>query len=109
MRVNQSGNNPVQSSETNSTQRAEQIEKARDAKKGKKAEAASSNEAVATTISARGKELAQAKAIANGTPDVREQKIAELKKRISEGKYKVDPDAVAERLVDEHLKSEGLG
>jgi len=34
--------------------------------------------------------------------------VAELKKRIAEGKYKVDANAVADRMVDEHLNTAGL-
>ena len=56
-------------------------------------------------ISSRGRELAQAKQVASGAPDVREQKIAELKRRIAEGSYNVSPEAVSNRLVDEHLST----
>jgi flagellar biosynthesis anti-sigma factor FlgM len=59
-------------------------------------------------ISAKGRELAQAKEVASNAPDVREEKIAKLKEMISAGKYKVDSHAVADRMVDEHLSS-GIG
>jgi negative regulator of flagellin synthesis FlgM len=62
-----------------------------------------------TEISAKSKEFAQAKGIATDAPDMRDEKIAELKKRISEGSYNVNPDAVSDRLVDEHLKMSGIG
>ena len=54
-------------------------------------------------ISSKSKRFATAKAVATDAPDVREDKIAEFKKRISEGSYKVDSDAVADRLVNDHL------
>jgi flagellar biosynthesis anti-sigma factor FlgM len=38
---------------------------------------------------------------------VREEKIAALKARIAEGKYKVDADKVADRMVDDHLQMTG--
>ena len=59
-------------------------------------------------ISAKGRELAHAKDVASKAPDVREEKIAKLKAMIAANQYKVDPHAVADRLVDEHLSS-GIG
>lgn len=59
-------------------------------------------------ISGKARELAQAKEVASGAPDVREEKIAKLKEMIANGKYKVDAHAVADRMVDEHLSS-GIG
>jgi negative regulator of flagellin synthesis FlgM len=74
-----------------------------------KTAAASSSEGDARTeISSRGRELAQAKQVANSAPDVREEKIAKLKEMINAGTYKVDAHAVADRLVDEHISS-GIG
>lgn len=110
MRVSQSGNNP----QTSEVSGKVKVTHAQHAKKGEKAaEASSSARAAAsgdanTEISAKGKEFAKAKAVANGAPDVREEKIAALKARIAEGKYKVDADAIADRMVDDHLKM-GIG
>ena len=36
-------------------------------------------------------------------PDVREDKVAELKERIQSGNYKIDHEAVASKLVDASL------
>lgn len=74
---------------------------------GKKAMAAkvSSEQSAKSEISPKAREFAAAKAIASQTPDVREEKIAALKRRISEGKYEVDAMKVADRLVDDHLSS----
>ncbi len=38
-------------------------------------------------------------------PEVRSDRVAALKKSISEGTYRVDSEAVADKLVDEHLQS----
>lgn len=38
----------------------------------------------------------------SGLNDVDEAKVARLQKMIDEGSYKVDAEAVADRLVDEH-------
>jgi negative regulator of flagellin synthesis FlgM len=62
---------------------------------------------VKTDISARGKEFARAKEVASGAPDVREEKIAELKRRIEAGHYHVDADKIADKLVDDHLAMGG--
>jgi negative regulator of flagellin synthesis FlgM len=64
--------------------------------------------AVKTEISTKGKDFSKAKAVAANAPDVREEKIAELKKRIAGGKYEVDANKVASKMVDEHLSS-GIG
>src|ERR1700737_2701696 len=104
MRVSQSGSNP-QTSEVAGKVKVTQA----NTKKGEKAAEAPSNAPVSasgdakTEISAKGKEFAKAKAVANDAPDVREEKIAALKARIADGKYKVDADAIADRMIDEHL------
>lgn len=58
-------------------------------------------------ISGRAKEMAKAKEIANEAGDVREAKIAALKQRIANKEYNVKPEAIAERIVDEHLATGG--
>jgi negative regulator of flagellin synthesis FlgM len=114
MRVSQSGNNP-QTSEVNGRGKVNHTSAANNAKKTEKAaEASQSSRAVSTgdanaEISSKGKEFAKAKAIASDAPDVREEKIAALKARIAEGKYKVDADAIADRMVDEHIHMQGIG
>lgn len=42
---------------------------------------------------------------AAGRTTVDEAKVARLQKLIDEGKYKVDADKIADRLVDEHLNT----
>lgn len=70
------------------------------------ATSSTSGEATKSEISSKARELANAKQIATSAPDIREEKIARLKEMISNGKYKVDPHAVADRMVDEHLSTE---
>jgi negative regulator of flagellin synthesis FlgM len=67
-----------------------------------------SSGAVKADLSARGKEMASAKRVADQAPDVREEKIAELKRRIAAGRYEVNPDKIADKMVDDHMKS-GIG
>lgn len=104
MKVGQTGNNPVQSSEASASKRTDRAAQTKPAVKtaAEKAAARASGDAK-TEISPKAKEMATAKAAATSAPDVREEKIAELRRRIAEGKYKVDPQAVADRMVDDHL------
>ena len=53
-------------------------------------------------VSDRAQMMNGARAIASDM-SVDEAKVARLQKLIDEGNYKVDADAVADRLVDEHL------
>jgi negative regulator of flagellin synthesis FlgM len=109
MRVTQTSGNQVQGAETKRTGKAGGAPDTKDTKGGAKAEhggEAGAGAAVKADISSRGKDIAHASALAQAAPDTREEKIAELKRRISEGSYKVDANAVADRMVDEHLAAE---
>ena len=114
MRVNQSGNSNVQSSEaaaSKSTSKAAQAKKTGKAAEGQaqgKAQSADSAASSKAELSAKGREMSQAKAVASDAPDVREEKIAELKRRIQEKRYQVDSTKVADKMVDDHLKMSGM-
>ncbi len=54
-------------------------------------------------LSERAQLMQKAKEIASQPMEVDEAKVARLQKLIDEGKYKVDAEAIADRLVDEHL------
>lgn len=109
MKVNQAGSQAVQNSEAAATRKASKAAATAESKEAKAAAAAASSSGAAKAdISAKAKDMSRAKAAADAAPDVREEKIAELKRRIAEGRYKVDSGAVADRLVDEHLSS-GIG
>lgn len=120
MRVNQSPTSPVQGNEvaakngprTQEGKRAERAEASEKVSGEGRTQATQSTKKQAhgekAEISPKAKEFAQAKAAATEAPDVREDKIAEIKKRLAEGRYKVDVDAVADRLVNEHIKTSGL-
>ena len=57
-------------------------------------------------ISDNARLLQRASDVVRSTPDVRQEKVAALKKSIADGSYKVDSAAVAEKLVDEHLQTD---
>ncbi|NDG27169.1 MAG: flagellar biosynthesis anti-sigma factor FlgM [Proteobacteria bacterium] len=50
--------------------------------------------------------MKQAMETAQNTPDIRRDKVEMLKKSIREGTYHVDSAAIADRLVDEHLRND---
>lgn len=55
-------------------------------------------------VSERAQQIKKAKEIASkDINSVDEAKVARLQKMIDEGKYKVDAESIADRLVDEHL------
>jgi negative regulator of flagellin synthesis FlgM len=113
MKVDQSKNSPVQNSETSGAKHSGRAAAAQDAKKVEKGSASepekASHHGARTEISSKGKEFASAKAAASEAPDVREDKVADLKRRIAEGSYKVNTEAVADRMIDDHLKMSGIG
>ena len=51
-------------------------------------------------ISQASKEVRLAREVIGSTPDIREDKVAELKAKIVSGNYKTDPLVVANKLVD---------
>lgn len=55
-------------------------------------------------ISNRAKELATARTIAEQAPEAREARIAELRKKIQDKSYEVDPEAIADKMIKEHLE-----
>lgn len=55
-------------------------------------------------VSSRAQEMKRAKEMATPSNDIDEAKVARLQAMIDSGSYKVDADALAERLVSEQLK-----
>ncbi len=55
-------------------------------------------------VSARAQEMQKAKALATPSSGIDEAKVARLQALIDKGQYKIDSSAIADRLVDEHLK-----
>jgi flagellar biosynthesis anti-sigma factor FlgM len=63
-------------------------------------------DAAAVSISPRAKEMSLARALVDETPDVREDKVAEFKKRIASGEYKPDAGRIADGILSEAMKDE---
>lgn len=51
-------------------------------------------------LSSRAEEIKVARAALAETPEVRAERVAELKARVQAGTYRVDPDKVAERILN---------
>ena len=54
-------------------------------------------------LSTASKEAQTAREVIASEPDVREDKVAELRKRIESGNYAVDNKAVADKIVDSFI------
>jgi negative regulator of flagellin synthesis FlgM len=54
-------------------------------------------------LSNRSKEFAKAAAVVETSPEVRTEKVDSLKAKVNSGEYKIDPDQVAQKMVEEHL------
>lgn len=107
MRVDQSKSSPIQSSDVKKADGAKKAQGPKGSEKTGDAHGTSSG-AVKAEVSDRAREMAQARQIATDAPETREERIAALKARIQSGDYKVDSKAVADRMVDDHLRS-GIG
>jgi negative regulator of flagellin synthesis FlgM len=112
MKVEHSRNNPTQNNESVNAKQSGRANAAQEAKKSEKTTASESDRSThsgaRTEISAKAKEFAAAKAAATEAPDVREDKVSDLKRRIADGSYKIDTESVADRMVDDHLRMSGM-
>lgn len=109
-KINNNTANPLIQVPTPQAERASGPAKARKAKEQGEAEqvqARNTPGSVDVNVSPRAREMAEAhkKAfeIAKATPDVREERVADLKKRIQSGNYKVEPDKVADGMMREAI------
>jgi negative regulator of flagellin synthesis FlgM len=59
---------------------------------------------VIVNFSETSKEVRLAKEVLSSQPDIREEKVAEIKAKIKAGTYRIDHEAVASKLVDDILK-----
>ena len=54
-------------------------------------------------LSASARDIQKIKQIVDQTPDIREEKVLELKRQIDSGNYKVNSEKIAEKMVGESL------
>ena len=76
----------------------------------KKIKAKSQEGDYSVNLSGKAKEMQEARAkaldIARNTPDIREDKVAELKRKIESGDYKVSSENIADGILREAVKDE---
>ena len=88
----------------NSTQQPQEMQgekKFSDASKAQGKEPAAQDTIVNLSTALR--EAQAVKEMISSEPDVREEKVAELKERIESGSYRIDHMAVADKMVDSFL------
>ncbi len=76
---------------------------------GDKAATSSGAEAAAAAadrveLSGKSREMAKAAEALAATPEVREQKVAEIRRRIDNHEYQVDADKVAQKMIMDFLR-----
>lgn len=108
MKVSQNVSNGVRSTETSQTKKSDVPVRSKSTEGASSAPRTEIAGSYNTDISDKAKEMSLAKKTAEAAGDVRESKIAELKRRIANKEYNVKPDAVAEKMVAEHLQNPGL-
>jgi negative regulator of flagellin synthesis FlgM len=107
MRINPANSSPIQSADTQASKKTEKSKANAYEARSEASGVSSNSDSVNTDISGKARDMARAKQAASESPDVREAKIAELREKIQNKKYNVGADAIADRLVDDHLKLAG--
>ncbi len=107
MRINPANSSPIQSADTQASKKTEKSKASAYEARGEANAVSSNSDSVNTDISSKARDMARAKQAASESPDVREARIAELREKIQNKKYNVGADAIADRLVDDHLKLAG--
>jgi negative regulator of flagellin synthesis FlgM len=103
MRVNPSVSSNIQSTQAEGLKKTDQSAKA---DRARQVEQMAKNQNTVSPgraeLSSKGKDLAKAHAVASAAPDVRMDRVAELKRQIAEGSYKIDSEAIADEMIRNH-------
>ena len=59
-------------------------------------------------LSSEAKQIQEAKKLVDALPDIREDKVAEIRERIENGTYSVDSDKIAFRMIKESILNQSL-
>lgn len=102
----------LNTSDSSKSSKAEKSSEATSSAAAKKSSASSSDEAAPSQatkveLSPKAQDIKRIKEIAQSAPDIDMNKVEKFKRMIADGTYKVDAQAVADRMVDEHLMSAG--
>lgn len=103
MKVSNNNSNAINSSQLGKATSAQSAEEAKKSKGSSTVGAEELSGAAKVEVSGRARDVQKAKDIAMGGPSVDEAKVARLQKLIDEGKYKIDAQSIADKLVDEHM------
>ena len=57
-------------------------------------------------LSSEAKQIQRAKELIDALPDIREEKVAEIRARIEAGEYEIDGERIAEKMIQESLSNE---
>jgi negative regulator of flagellin synthesis FlgM len=96
-RVSQRQTDPAEIAGQAAARRAERANTRAEAKADPQGVRPSSSDSL--EISDRSRELARARQAVDAAPDVRADRVAEIKKRIEDGTYSVSPEALARKLM----------
>jgi len=93
---------PSRSTQADSIQDSASVREAekRKSSSGSQAAPGSVAQSDSVEISERARELARAQQAVEAAPDVRADKVAELKQRIANGAYEVPAEALADKLLE---------
>jgi negative regulator of flagellin synthesis FlgM len=105
MKVNEPNAGAIQNSETAGAKQSKRTSKSGGSSVEKNGAEKNSVSGAKAEISPRGKEFARAKEAASNAPDIREDRVQALKQKIADGKYNIDAHGIADRMVDEHMKT----
>ncbi len=107
MKVTQNPTPATTPSELGKTQGSERLNSAAKtpAETNAATSAARSASGASVEISDNARLMKRASEVAHSAPDVRKDRVTALKKSIADGTYHVDNDAIADRILEEHLGS----
>ncbi len=99
-----SASQTAQAADAAKTSKASGLEGALATTKAKTTSTADLGSSSKVELSSRAQDIKKAKELATPSGDIDEAKVARIQAMIDAGKYKVNAEAVAERLLDEHTK-----
>jgi negative regulator of flagellin synthesis FlgM len=110
METKKIGSNGVGAADAFRTQQSDKVDAKNGAAKSAGLVQPASSETYDVNLSPRARELLDARKkateIAKNSPDIRNERVAELKRRIQSGEYKVEPEKVADGLMHEAMRDE---
>ncbi len=105
MKINKNMPNPMQNADIGKAGKLGGADAAAEGKKSRSSVGANIFDSARVDVSPKAQEFQRVKALATpNTNDIDEAKVARLQKLIDEGKYKIDAEAIADKLLDEQSK-----